>query len=90
MNKHLDIRTYLKSIALLLVIILTGCNLGVTSNVTSPIKLAEAEVVFQVTLPGSIPGNSGVVLEILRDGVRVHGGCLVLRSETWDNGAGTF
>lgn len=52
-------------IALLMVIVLAGCNLGTSSSGTKSSSLAEAEVIFQVALPAPIPGTSGVVLEIL-------------------------
>jgi hypothetical protein len=65
MTKHSLTNNSNLFLALLLGIVLTGCNLGTARNNTSPSTLAEAEVVFQVTLPSAIQGSSGVVLEIL-------------------------
>jgi hypothetical protein len=65
MKKHSLNKSSSLFIALLLGIVLAGCNLGNAGNTTSPSALAEAEVVFQVALPAAIPGSSGVVLEIL-------------------------
>jgi hypothetical protein len=65
MKKHIANKNVANLLALLIVIVLTGCNLGTANTGTNTSSLAETEVVFQVVLPAAIPGSNGVVLEIL-------------------------